>query len=373
MAQDTHSISLKENNMLYDVNNNTSTTLVDKYVSRYVQSQSVSPSFWQNLPPTECTLYNKADDWTCFLGSSSLEYMTAVQTNLSIANSTNRQPDIYAPYLQTCQHGNVQPTLPLVELEFRNFNSNSTINATNNTDNNKLKMALKFQYKIMAVPTPDEQAYRLLPQLQSKFQGHGEYNILSGPYCYGDDPHRGYSFDLNFNTAEQQSTEKSNTDKQKLGQSFLIRGCVDGYPCVPRAAMGQIPMVPSHNDTCDKKDHHDKHSDDGHHPGVGLTTMLLSFGCYFFTITTLISATFNCHLSHKFQQATKKQKEREAAMMNDDFFAAALMTEDHPLHGRDRADTPKEIEYLGENNVGPFGDLVQASGDPLQEPLLRDN
>lgn len=76
--------------------------VVDKYVSRYVQSRSISPPYWQNLLPTTCTLYSKSDDFATFLGSSTLDYMTLVQTNYSIANEMATQSDPYAPYLQTC-------------------------------------------------------------------------------------------------------------------------------------------------------------------------------------------------------------------------------------------------------------------------------
>lgn len=389
MAQDTGSISLESE---LETNDN---TMVDRYVSRYVQSQSMSPPFLQDIPPTQCTLYNKADDFATFLGNAPLNYMTRVQTNFSIAPTTNNndttpQPppvDPYAPYLQTCSNGNLQPILPQMALEFINTSSGpDDSNTTNHTfvddddqdGSNNLQMAFKLQYKIMAVPTKDEQAYRVLPKLQSKFQGQGGYNIIAGPYCYGDDPKGGYSFDLNFDTTARDTANTTDDDSNKK-RPTLVQGCVKGYPCVPPAAMGQTPGLPS-NSSCDNNDHHHDSRYD-----VGLINMLLSFGCYFFTIAFLMSATYNCHLSHKHKQAIKKQKKREDGMLNNQGFAASILVDNN---NRKEAGGGEDnvIEYLGGTDSGPaaaasnqnednspFGDLdheKDETKDPLQEPLL---
>lgn len=383
MAQDMEgSISLEQFTFRNTEIDSSMDAVIDKYVSRYVQSESMTPAFVQNIPPTECTLYSKGDDYAAFLGSSTLEHMTRVQTNFSITNHTtpSTKDDPYAPYLENCSHGNVQPILPRLELEFvakkRNLATTSTI--TESVD-----MILKLQYNIMVVPTPDDQAYRVLPQIQSKFQGQGDYNIISGPYCYGDDPLRGYSFDLNFNTAIN-----SNGESQK-DRSTLVQGCVDGYPCLPPAAIGKNILLPANNSSCDDKNHHHQPhgDDDDSHDHIGLLNMLLSFGCYSFAIAFLISGTFNCHLSHKHKQAMEKNKKEQDDGMwihVENKFAGETMTVHDTAKAKDGV-----IEYLGGSGPGqpaadnrdqteeidPFGDLVDrgiegTTRDPLQEPLL---
>ena len=383
MAQDTDSSIVLEQNIHVDTDIDSSMeTVVDKYVSRYVQSQSMAPAFLQNIPPAECTLYSKADDYAAFLGSSTLEHMTHVQKNYSITNHTapSTKDDPYAPYLESCSHGNVQPMLPQLELEFVTTNRSLP---TTTTKAENLDIILKLKYKIMAVPTPDEQTYRVLPQIQSKFQGQGDYNIMSGPYCYGDDPLRGYSFDLNFNTAIH-----SNSERQKEQPTF-VQGCVDGYPCLPPAAIGKNILLPANN-SCDdnnnRNHHHNSHDDN--HDHLGVLTMLLSLGCYSFAIAFMVSATFNCHLSYKHKQAmTKYKKERDDGMWVhvENKFAGETMKVHDATKAKDGV-----IEYLGGSGPGqpaadhmdqteeidPFGDLVdrdieEKTEDPLQEPLLR--
>ncbi|CAB9531469.1 expressed unknown protein (Partial), partial [Seminavis robusta] len=167
--------------MAQDANDNNQTNnLVDRYVGRYVQSESMTPPFLQNMAPVQSTLYTKPDRYQDFLGTSALAYTTRVQANFTNSIGHEKE-DPYSPYRETCDHGNMQPILPLLELDFYNNDNN------NDTANDPIP-TFRLKYKIMAVPTPDEAVSRILKPLQSKFQGNGGYNIIGGPYCYGDDP-----------------------------------------------------------------------------------------------------------------------------------------------------------------------------------------
>lgn len=348
-------------------------TLVDRYVARYVQSRSMMPSFLQNKLPFESTLYTKPDDYAAFLGSSALKYMTQSQTNYSVATNDTSIDDPYASHLQTCDNGNVQPILPLLELTFTDPNANSTKSQMTNSDDgdDNLQMSFKVQYKMMAVPTLDEPAYRVLPHLQSKFQGKGNFNILGGPYCYGDDPMRGYSFDLLLDSQHNSS-----------GVSF-VRGCLPGYPCVPPTAMGGIPMV-TPNNSCSHKDHdHDKPKPDtdGGAPNVALAIVSYALG-----VALVISLTL--HFQAIGQQ---RKKETTISLQRDEEGTAMFRLLENENNSADVELDQSKPSYFGDKNllegvgipgatssdhreeVNPFGDLAPAEEgkvDPLQEPLL---
>ena len=314
------------------------------------------------MAPPECTLYNLEDDFDAFLGNSALSYMTQMQVNWNISHDNTTNIDPYAPYLQTCDNGNVVPILPQFELDyFREGNSSAA------------HLELNLQYKIMAVPTPSELAYRVMPHLQSRFQGHGKFNILGGPYCYGNDALRGYSVDLKLNSAMGSNNEMS---------SFK-RGCVDGLPCTPPAAMGGLPVILPGNQSCDNNSHH------GDKGGLVGISMALAFGCYSLGIALMISLTFIWHQSYKHRQDSKRYREREKAeaelflpvedggITDDDISPEVDVNEDRtPLFGRMNLLKGGGIDNITkqEQTVGPFGDLDQAENhgkDPLREPLLE--
>jgi hypothetical protein len=338
-------------------------TIVDSYVARYVQSQSMVPPFLQNLAPAQCTLYTKPDLYAAFLGNSALKNTAKIQSNYTATK------DPYERYLETCDHGNLQPILPHLELDFfRPHDANNTL------------ALLTFQYKVMAAPTPDEQAYRVLPQLQSKFQGRGGYNIIGGPYCYGDDPQRAFSFDLNFTSTAISPSNGSFVQSDKV---TFVRGCIDGYPCVPPAAMGGIPTIIA-NQTCPLP----PHPDPDHH-STGFSNMLLGFVCYGLTVALLISITFHFQVSRRNRKKQSSQRKDD-----DEDLMAALLASSGRAGAVATGDDVNQPVYFGsmdlmkgvgitvgsdshgnETSVGPFGDLDGEPGshvDPLQQPLLAD-
>lgn len=354
--------------------------LIDRYTARYVQSHSMNPPFSQNIAPPECTLYNLEDDYVAFLGNSALNHMTNTQTKYSIPSNDNATEDPYAPFLQTCDNGNVEPILPQLELDFFQYNPKNATNSSNEDESQKIQLDMKLQYKIMAVPTSSELAYRVLPHLQSRFQGHGGYNILGGPYCYGDDPTRGYSIDLNLD-----STRSKNEMMDGKDRTSFVRGCVDGLPCAPPAALGGLPVI-SGNNSCDNGQSHHHHQ-----PGAGGSldmSTALAFGCYGLTMALLISLTFIWHQSHQYKQTKEKHRQREldeAALFLPVEHSAPRadmlleeVDEDAPalfgrmnLMKRGGAIMALASARQGEE-VGPFGDLERSNDeeDPLREPLV---
>lgn len=75
---------------------------------------------------------------------------------------------------------------------------------------------IQKDYKILTFPHQNAPMYRLFPTLQERLnKRNGEFTI-SGPYCYGEDPKRGWSFDFNFN---------SSNDNEVM---TLVHGCVEG-------------------------------------------------------------------------------------------------------------------------------------------------
>lgn len=335
----------------FGVNNS---TMVDRYVGRYVQSQSTMPVFLQNRMPLSSTLYHKPNDYAAFLGHSALSFMTKSQTNYSIsANDTTIQNDPYAPYYQNCTLGDVQPILPLIELEYFDDSSNNTSNKTNVDD---LEMALRLQYKIMAVPSPDERAYRVLPQLQNKFQGQGAFNIIGGPYCYQQDDQRGWSLDLTL-------------DSQHNGTGVeFVRGCLPGLsdiPCVPPAAMGGIPIRQA-NHTC---------SHDVEPSKVFASNVVLMVVAYTLGVALLLSL-----MGQHWQDgpSAKRRSRAKEPQVNDE--EGGEGGNNNWMHFMKEIGEAAKKPFAGlsddaplSNSVNPFGDLdpeEEAKEDPLQQPLL---
>jgi len=60
--------------------------------------------------------------------------------------------------------------------------------------------------------------------VQKKFNGAGFGFHIDGPFCYGDDPHRGYTFDMGFDSRDLNGALK------------FQHACIEGLPCIPPAA-----------------------------------------------------------------------------------------------------------------------------------------
>jgi hypothetical protein len=309
-------------NLILAQDNNTTNTSAttmslqpDKYVARYVKTPSTP--FLQMHPG--CTLFRQEDFERQMCA-------TAVNETVHAQTLVGRGEDPYAPYFGNCSHGNVKPILPLYEFVFVPHVDKKTNKVVD-------QLQIKLDYKIMTMPHPKDIAYKLMPRLQSLFNNrkNGEFHI-SGPYCYGDDPHRGWTFDFNY-------------DSQQPGKQFmsLQHGCVEDLPCVPTAGiLGSI---------------HDTHmiyynsSSDGDNGNgtnsLDLDKIIISILSYILLLALVVSITCNCRQSRQVKRLQQQQYHR--ALFHHEVDENGNHDQEHPN---------------GVANAGSSGMLLQ--------PLLAD-
>jgi hypothetical protein len=177
--------------------------IVDRYVSRYVQTPSTS--FLQM--PKNCTLLSE-EDFRKVAGVDAVKYTTEGQFD---PNGNDADP--YDKYLDTCANGDVKPLLPLFQFDF-----------VEDEDTKEETIEVKLNYKLMAIPSKKDYMYDIFPKIMGKVNRADLGFHISGPYCYGDDPKRGYSFDMNFDSRNPKKMIK------------LEHACIEGLPCTPPAA-----------------------------------------------------------------------------------------------------------------------------------------
>lgn len=270
---------------------NTSTTrtsddtiIMDHYSVRYAETPTTS--LLHNHP--NCTLFG-SEDFEKYFGK------TAVQTTVreQVHATSHDGEDPYAPYLKTCENGNLKPILPLFDFVF--------INDTTKEE----KLEIKLDYKILTFPKKGAPMYKLFPTLQERLNRRkGEFHI-SGPYCYGNDSNRGWTFDFNYDS------------KHESDYMTLVHGCVEGsyyyivyssasvvmlikahsllfwhiiigLPCVPSA--GEISVSGAKTQVI-------------HKPATKTATfgseVFLTILAYALSMALLISITYNCKLSRR--------------------------------------------------------------------------
>lgn len=169
--------------------------VVDSYVTRYVQTPA-TPYLRMN-PDNDMMGW---EDFDSYFGADSVRYTTTIQSELNKPNST----DPYEQY-RTCDNGNVRPYLPIIYFDF--FEDPET---------GLEKLDIQLDYKILVFPPSSTAVYGMLPRLEQK--GFP----LSGPYCYDDDPNRGWTVDISY-------------DSTKPNIATLTHSCVEGLPCKPPA------------------------------------------------------------------------------------------------------------------------------------------
>jgi len=311
--------------------------LVDRYVARYV----TTPTTPYLQMPENSTLFRE-EDFERYLGPTAVNETTHVQVN---ANELNP----YAPYLKTSDNGNVKPILPLYEFRFiKNMNSTKE----------EESIQVKLNYKILTIPKKTDIMYKVFPTLQKRMNHrHGAFHI-SGPYCYGEDPHRGYTFDLNYDSND------ANDDQVMT----LVHGCVEGLPCVPSA--GEI------SPTLNQFLHNTTKPSNTSTVEVG-QVVVLTFVAYLLALALLISLVCNCRQTRRLRKWKKK--------------ATAYHHHNRPQYrqGGEGSTTigsflPRNYEEDNDyNDVNPFGDLAksllvvdkstQQQENDLTQPLLDEN
>jgi hypothetical protein len=179
--------------------------IVDRYLSRYVNSP-LTPHLKM---PENCTLLSK-DDFNKVAGPIAVNSTTKGQYD---PNRTDENSDPYQKYLNTCDNGDVQPLLPLIQFDFEK-----------DLESQQESIQVKLDYKFLSMPSKSDYMYSLFPMVQRRFNKADLGFHISGPYCYGNDPKRGYTFDMNFDTRDPKA------------MLTLTHGCIDGLPCTPPAA-----------------------------------------------------------------------------------------------------------------------------------------
>ena len=185
-----------------------STIVVDRYVSRYVNS----PLTKFLKMPTNCSLLGE-DDFNKVAGPIAVESTTKGQYDPNRNPNNDKDYDPYHDHLNTCDNGDVQPILPLFQFDFEQ-----------NVASKEESIQVKLDYKFLTMPNKDDYMYKLFPMVQRRFNKADLGFHISGPYCYGNDPNRGYTFDMNFDTRDPKA------------MLTLTHGCIEGLPCTPPAA-----------------------------------------------------------------------------------------------------------------------------------------
>jgi hypothetical protein len=132
--------------------------VIDRYVARYVQTP-ISPYIMMS---PNMTLLSK-EDFPGYFGLVAINNTAHVQAEPAAVNG-----DMYAPFLNTCDNGNIHPILPLYQFEFVRDpqTGNETIN-------------VKLDYKILTIPDEHTRAWKWMPTLAKRGLP------VKGPYCYG--------------------------------------------------------------------------------------------------------------------------------------------------------------------------------------------
>jgi len=193
-----------------DINADVDSNVVDRYVSRFVETPSTE--FIQM--PKNCTLLRE-EDFKKIAGADAVRETAKGQYD----PSGNGDNDPYEKYLNTCANGDVKPLLPLFQFDF-----------VQDKDTKEESVEVKLDYKLMSMPHKKDYMYDIFPKIQSRVNNMGFGFHISGPYCYGtstlhiitrwtslqllstlsmsthvfnsagNDPKRGYSFDMDIDT-----------------------------------------------------------------------------------------------------------------------------------------------------------------------------
>jgi len=193
-------------------------------------------------------------------------------------DSETESDDPYARHAKTCAHGDLRPVLPRITLEQTTKTTPAGPDG-NPPEKSTTSYAMKFDYSMLSVPVKGvDDLYRKWPAMKSHL---GEHFPVTGPYCYGKDPHRAYTIRLNYDSSE------SNETAVWKG----IKGCQRPWPCWEGDVPANAPTLPPSA----------KIPTDNHSPGayvldpMGLEFALL-YGMGFLLVVSLV---FNLQLANR--------------------------------------------------------------------------
>jgi len=178
----------------------------------------------------------------------------------------DKDDDPYAKHSRSCSQGDLTPILPRLEIT-RDRGSKTT----------KPRYSMKLDYSVLSLPVPGiDDLYKLWPKIKKHL---GPAFPLRGPYCYGNDPNRGYAMHLSYD-----STEPAEAATWKG-----VKGCVPPWPCwksEPHSpALPPSSVIPT-----------DNHSEGSY----VLDPMGVEFAIvYAIGFLLVVSLVFNCQLANR--------------------------------------------------------------------------
>mmetsp|Transcript_5732 Transcript_5732/g.13954 ORF Transcript_5732/g.13954 Transcript_5732/m.13954 type:complete len:547 (-) Transcript_5732:59-1699(-) len=207
-------------------------------------------------------------------GPAAVNHTIFVQNGKPMS-STGQDP--YAAYAGTCDHGDIQPILPQLQMRI----------STEKTDPHHIRSVPHFQVEYSILSTPDKKQDKTLYNLWPSLKKHlGSEFPLTGPYCYGNDAKRAYTVRLSYDSRDP---VRNNTWQ-------VVKGCVQGLPCWDDG--GEGPVIPYDN------------GESGIH-AVDPTGMVALI-CYLLGFLLVISLIFNVQLSNQLKRIQGRQEDNSS-------------------------------------------------------------
>jgi len=235
----------------------TNTTL-DSYTVKYIESPKTA---YLKKPP-ECDAYEPEDFYVSF-GVGSVK--NTVQFQSSESYSAYDHP--FDKYYKTCENGDVKPILPSAQFDF----------VLDETSGNET-IEVNFNYHLFTFPQKNDPILKIFQIMMTTGLP------ITGPYCYGNDPTRGYAIQFKYDSREKED---------QLG--IMYHKCVSGLPCLPYGA-----------ETCKQKNYTGGDIDDDPVDAatttIDTTELYLCIGIVFLSFVLIIVTIINFRLMKKLQK-----------------------------------------------------------------------
>jgi hypothetical protein len=332
-------VGIPKKNTTKDMDGNIIRTVHNTFLSRYVETPATVRTLQR---PQNCSIIPPAL-FDTMVGIDAVRNTIHKQRHVSITDGI----DPYSPYQDThCNHGDVQAILPLLEITVDTI---TTVRAKDRVILNKTNTVgnMKVEYNILNIPDPitDKSLYRIWPTMQ---QHLGKDFPITGPYCYGTDPHRGHSVRVSYD---------SNNATRNHTWQVVKDTCIDGLPCW-NGGGGDDGHSANHYIP------YDNHTSGYHIVDPAGVAMVL---CYAMGFLLLISLVFNMQLSNQLKRIQQQQQQQSSSSQphNND---SAISQSQGPQPQQQPIAPPPDA-------FGGVADISQLMEDgsivtDLEEPLL---
>jgi hypothetical protein len=299
------------------------TKQLQKFVSRYV----TTPASNQIQMPPDATIL-QPEIFDRMLGT------TAINQTIHTQQSLHPRQDPYAAYHETCVKGDIPAgILPQIQLGMltttteddpsvmdTGYDLDSLLDTSPYTTTKTEISIFRVDFSMLSLPDPQNKLYKLWPSLKKHL---GSQFPLQGPYCYGNDPRRGYAIQLSYDSA---------FDGAKNQSWQVIKGCLPDLPCWSDG--GVTPSIPY---------------DNGNSGKYVLDPMgAAALVCYLLGFLLMVSLVFNCQLSNRLKRC-----------------------QDERMHGEDTREFEPQLhqDFHAISRPVPQEEVFEAFHD-LEEPLL---